>query len=391
MIMSTRRPWVLSLFASLAAASVAVTWLAAPDTYPYGSGDNVRAGVNHLIERAPASAMLLTFAAVGILLTVIALRGGASRAALRVAGAGAGAETLFFAFVMADGSIMSSLGYVAALTAPVGVAVVVVLACRRWRPAGLVVVSLLLVLGAAGFASGALNTLGEAVATYLGSFTSDPEGYYVRIVWSWGMAAAAACWAWTAVASLLRLQSHDRAAEASASWARPASVRRWGRVVTIAAALGPVPYGLARLTWLTPWPLGGPGVDELVISMSLDAATRLRGSLFALPCALGVILTLGLISRWGEVFPRWVPVLSGRAVPVRLAVVPGTLMAAVITISAPGFLLGSIESGDPREVAYSFFGMPFPVWGPLLGAAVFAYWLRRTREPAAPVTAAGAS
>lgn len=388
MIMSTRRPWVFSLLASLAAAAVAVTWLAAPGTYPYGSGDNVRTGLNHLIERAPASAMLLTFAVVGILLAVIALRGGASRAALLVAGAGAVAETLFFAFVMADSSIIASMGYLAALSAPVCVAVVVVLACRRWRRAGLVLASLLLVLGVAGFASGALSTLGEAVATYLRSFTRDPEGYYVRIVWSWGMAAAAACWAWTAVASLLGLQSHDRTTEASASWARPASVRRWGRVATIVAALGPVPYGLARLTWLTPWPLGGPGVDELVVSMTLDATTRLRGSLFALPCALGVILTLGLISRWGEAFPRWVPTLSGRAVPVKLAVIPGTLMAAVVTISAPGMLLGAIETGDVREVAYMLVAFPFPVWGPMLGAAVFAYWLRRTREPATPVTAA---
>jgi len=37
-------PWGLSLVVSLAAAAVAVVWLAAPDTYPYGSGDNVRTG-----------------------------------------------------------------------------------------------------------------------------------------------------------------------------------------------------------------------------------------------------------------------------------------------------------------------------------------------------------
>lgn len=109
--------------------------------------------------------------------------------------------------------------------------------------------------------------------------------------------------------------------------------------------------------------------------------------MFALACTVGVVLTLGLISRWGEVFPRWVPVLSGRAVPVMLAVVPGTLVAAVITISAPGMLLGPIESGEVREVAFMLFFFPFPVWGPLLGAAVFAYWLRRTRAPDPPAAA----
>jgi hypothetical protein len=366
--MVARRPWALSLLASLAAAAVAVVWLAAPDTYPYGSGDNVRAGVNHLIERDPAVAMLLTFAAVGILLAVIALRGGATRAALRVAGAGAVAETVFFAFVMSDSSVMSTLGYVVALAAPVGVAAVVVLACRRWRPAGFVLALLLLGLGAAGFATGVLSTAGEAVASYLGNFLSDPEGYYPRIAWALGMAGAAACWAWAAVESLLRVSSHDRPAEAApASWATLASARRWSRAVTIAAALCPVPYGVVRLTWLTPWPLGGNGIDEFVMSNSLDAAARIQGGLFALACTVGVVLTLGLISRWGEVFPRWVPVLSGRAVPVMLAVVPGTLVAAVITISAPGMLLGPIESGEVREVAFMLFFFPFPVWGPLSG------------------------
>lgn len=377
-----RRPWTLSLFASLAAAVVGIVWLAVPDTYPYGSGDNVRSGVNHLIEREPAVAMLLTFAAVGILLAVIALRGGASRPALRVAGAGAVVETVFFAFVMSDSSVMSALGYVVALAAPVGIVVVVVLGCRRWRPAGLVLASLLLVLGIAGLASGVLNAAGEAVVTYLGSFLSDPEGYYVRTAWSVGMAAAAACWAWAAVESMLSAASRGGPEEPPASWTTPASARRWGRAVTIAAALGPVPYGLARLTWLTPWPLGGGGgIDGFVISRSLNAAERIQGGLFALACAVGVVLTLGLVRRWSEVFPRWVPVLGGRAVPVMLAVVPGTLVAAVITISAPGMLLGPIEGGDVREVAYMFIAFPFPVWGPLLGAAVFAYWLRRTREP----------
>lgn len=378
-----RRPWVISFLVSLAAAAVAVLWLAAPDTYPYGSGDISRAGFNRLIEREPAVAVLLTSAAVGILLSAIALRGGATRAALRVAGAGAVAQTLFFAFVMSDSSVMSALGYIVALTAPVGIAAVVVLASLRWRPVGLVVASLLLVLGTVAFASGALNTAGEAAATYFGNLLSDPEGYYVRIAWSIGMASAAACWAWAAVTSVLRVRSDDRPGEPSASWGTPASVRRWGRTVTIAAALCPVPYGLARLSWLTPWPVGGGGgIDGFVMSHELDAAARMQGGLFALACAVGVVLTLGLISRWGEIFPRWVPVLAGRPVPVRLAVIPGTLVAATITIAGPGMLLPAIEEGDLAEVAYMFVAFPFPVWGPLLGAAVFAYWLRRTREPA---------
>jgi hypothetical protein len=29
----------------------------------------------------------------------------------------------------------------------------------------------------------------------------------------------------------------------------------------------------------------------------------------------GAVLTLGLVQRWGEVFPRWLPVLAGQRVP----------------------------------------------------------------------------
>lgn len=375
-----RLPWVLALLASLGAVAVAVTWLVAPDTYPYGSGDVVRTGLNYLIEREPASAMLLAFAVAGLPIVVIALLGGASRTALRVAAAGAVAETLFFAFVMSDGSIMPALAYAIALVAPAGMAVAVVLVCRRSRRATIVLASLVLVLGIVGFVSGALARVGEAAATYLGGLLSDPESYYPRMAWSLGMAVGAACWAWAAIASLREVPSDHGPDKRWASWATAASARRWGKGVTIAAAMCPVPYGFARLTWLTPWPLGGPGVDELVISRSLDAATRLQGSLFAGASAVGVILTLGLISGWGEVFPRWFPLVGGRAVPVMQAVVPATLVAVAITMAAPGILLGPIATGDPREIAYSLIAFPFPVWGPLLGAATFAYWLRRTES-----------
>ena len=42
---------------------------------------------------------------------------------------------------------------------------------------------------------------------------------------------------------------------------------------------------------------------------------------------IGSVLTFGLIRPWGERFPRWVPVLRGRRVPVALAVVPAVTVA----------------------------------------------------------------
>lgn len=208
-----------------------------------------------------------------------------------VAGIGAGVEAAFFAFVMSDSSVMSTLGYVVALAAPIGMVAAIVLVCRKWRRLRYVL-ALLVLLAGVGVATGALGQVRETLADY-----------------------------------------HAGGSEVV------------GLVVTVVAALGPVPYGLARLTWLTLWPLGGGGgIDGFVVSRSLTAAERLQGGLFALACAVGVILTLRLVSRWGEVFPRWLPVLSGRPVPVELAVVPGTIVAAVITISALALSTSNLTS-----------------------------------------------
>ncbi len=41
---------------------------------------------------------------------------------------------------------------------------------------------------------------------------------------------------------------------------------------------------------------------------------------------------IGLIARWGEAFPRWIPLLRGRRVPRRAAVLPATVGAASLTV-----------------------------------------------------------
>jgi hypothetical protein len=45
----------------------------------------------------------------------------------------------------------------------------------------------------------------------------------------------------------------------------------------------------------------------------------------------GAFLTLGLVQRWGEVFPRWVPFLSGKRVPPAMAIVPASLVTVMVT------------------------------------------------------------
>ncbi|GAA4307595.1 hypothetical protein ACFQY7_02080 [Actinomadura luteofluorescens] len=102
-------------------------------------------------------------------------------------------------------------------------------------------------------------------------------------------------------------------------------------------------------------------------------------------------LAVGLVARWGEVVPRWIPGLAGRRVPVLAAAVPAGTGAAVLTIVTITSLPGFNEFTEPDGTAVALEGWrlalfvasygPLVLWGPLLAAATAAYCLRRTRRP----------
>ncbi len=103
---------------------------------------------------------------------------------------------------------------------------------------------------------------------------------------------------------------------------------------------------------------------------------------------------IGLIARWGEVFPRWVPVLRGRRVPPKAAVVPAAVGAAILTLLftllfTVSEIRGTTIRGDDLpdgfpsqaggwETAWFYFCYaPLLLWGPLLAVLTVAYWKRR--------------
>ncbi|TDD27621.1 hypothetical protein E1287_34190 [Actinomadura sp. KC06] len=104
-------------------------------------------------------------------------------------------------------------------------------------------------------------------------------------------------------------------------------------------------------------------------------------------------LAVGLVSQWGEVFPRWVPLLRGRRVPTLAAVIPAGVGAAVLTLGtlvrAPTFDEFTAPDGGTVYLEGWRLGLfvasygPLLLWGPLLGAATVAYAMRRTRAPLA--------
>jgi hypothetical protein len=160
-------------------------------------------------------------------------------------------------------------------------------------------------------------------------------------------------------------------------WKTPAAAARWGRTAAIVAAVVPALYGVIRLAWAVGIPLGVTEVEMTSIrSESMLGAVGLGA--FAI---VGAVLTLGLFQRWGEVFPRWMLGLAGRRVPVGLAVVPATLVAVAVLPAAVSMIpiafahdligLGATTWGTAAPM------LLWPLWSVALGAATFAYWLRR--------------
>jgi hypothetical protein len=94
----------------------------------------------------------------------------------------------------------------------------------------------------------------------------------------------------------------------------------------------------------------------------------------------GAVLTLGLAQRWGEVFPRWIPVLRGRRVPPALAIVPATFVAVAVTsagLTVDRLLITERDTLPMEDIAAVVPMAPWPLWGIALAAATLAYHLRR--------------
>lgn len=162
-----------------------------------------------------------------------------------------------------------------------------------------------------------------------------------------------------------------------AGWTAPDAAARWGRRAVYIAVTVPLVYCATRWCWALGVPLG-------VSKEFLDEGARdapgiwLAGAYLATFGAGGGLLTLGLVQRWGEVFPRWILGLRGKRVPPLLAIIPATLVAIIITVAGMTYIRGSIAG----RFSMSEWGawLPetlWPIWGGALAAAALAYHLRR--------------
>ncbi|WP_245973916.1 hypothetical protein [Thermomonospora umbrina] len=159
---------------------------------------------------------------------------------------------------------------------------------------------------------------------------------------------------------------------------------RWAEWAAQATLWCVLPSGIWRILFGLGLPAGFTG--------SLDPDNASRWWLLYV-IALTVVseafafLTIGLVRPWGEVAPRWMPFIGGRAIRPWAAIVPASLGALALTaLWTPLLGVGWGSDPDPempqgaKAVILWACYVPLVAWGPLLAAVTVAYAIRRRRH-----------
>ena len=157
----------------------------------------------------------------------------------------------------------------------------------------------------------------------------------------------------------------------------PARAAAWGVRAVWVAGIVPVVYALTRWAWALGVPVGF-GTATLRTMNRENPGIWIGGAVLATMGLIGSVLTFGLVLRWGEVFPRWIPVLRGRRVPIPLAVVPAMVVAVLVT--SAGLMMTRILLTQPTDAGnWAAMGpaVLWPLWGSALAVAALAYYYRR--------------
>ncbi len=170
-------------------------------------------------------------------------------------------------------------------------------------------------------------------------------------------------------------------------WTSPAQAARWGRTAVIVGLLAPLFYGFTRYAWALGWPLG---MTRDYWQQGQEKGLWVSGLFLATFGVVGAAFTLGLVQRWGEVFPRWMIGLSGKRVPLGLAVVPAALASVLIGVGGIGIVAATAQMMQNLQAAGVTGGelvgglvfqlgpaLLFPLWGVALAAATLGYYYRR--------------
>jgi hypothetical protein len=354
---STSRSWIeraAGIWSGLVAA-VGAWWVAVPDAYP-GHLDQSQ-GDGSLVA-------LLDPTLVSSLLVLLGVVGGLAAATSRWLVPLGVAYAVVFGLLATDLSLLVTMGYSTAILGPPILFGYLVVASvhrpsLRWVVGGVAAAA---VAGAAASGAGF-----SAFADFGRGLGEGLERSGISMLVSLVSFLGGTLW----LLVVLRAAGVRRPQPAQVPYVVPS--RDWGWWATVLAALCPLPYAVARMTWLTPWPTI---IDA--DTLADQPAMRIFGLSLGFAAIGGAVLTVGLLRKWGSVYPGWVPIVGGRSVspvwPTVLAVVVG----AAVTVAGRSMLQMTFTEDDVMSKAETMLLLPFPVWGPLLIAAAIAYYRRRT-------------
>jgi hypothetical protein len=163
-------------------------------------------------------------------------------------------------------------------------------------------------------------------------------------------------------------------------WTSPDNAARWGRIAVYVAMVVPALYALTRYAWALGFPLG---MSEAQLRLGQERGEWTSGLFLANFGLVGAVLMLGLVQRWGEVFPRWMIGLAGRRVPIALAVVPASIVSVLLMVGGISIWSGYAQMADAAAASGQDMGiivgptLLFPIWGLALAVATLAYYYRR--------------
>jgi hypothetical protein len=230
--------------------------------------------------------------------------------------------------------------------------------------------------GVVGLLTGA--EMGQAYLEYLGQVQRTVAHQLLCLVGGFVWLAATVSYARRSEDACLYCGRRDD----PKGWNSPKNAARWGRIAAYVAMAVPIFYAVTRYAWALGIPLG---ISEEFLRRGQELGMWTAGLSMANFGLLGAVLTLGLVQRWGEVFPRWMIGLAGRRVPIALAVVPASIVSVLLVVGGIAMWSGYAQmvvgavSGATRDmgiVGYAPTGL-FPVWGVALAVATRGYYYRR--------------
>jgi hypothetical protein len=242
-----------------------------------------------------------------------------------------------------------------------------------------------------------LVKVGYLPAAMLGELTAEKSQAYLAGWTQWATIHQLLCliggFLWLAATVCYARRSKDACLycgrrDSPEGWERPNRAARWSRIAVYVAMVAPVFYVFTRYAWALGFPLG---MSKEYLRQGQESGTWIGGVFLATFGLVGAVLMLGLVQRWGEVFPRWMIGPAGRPVPMALAIVPASLASVLLIVGGIGVwsdlpqMVAMLSTsagesiGSVGEVIIFQLGptLLFPVWGVALAVATLGYYYRR--------------